>query len=58
MSSSTDFSTLSAEVLKHLGGEKNITSVSHCATRLRFDIKDDAEVDAAALESYYHRDSY
>jgi hypothetical protein len=51
MASSTDFSTLSAEVLKHLGGEENVTSVSHCATRLRFNIKDDSKVHTKALEN-------
>lgn len=36
-----DYSITAKELLKELGGEKNIKSVTHCATRLRFNLNDD-----------------
>lgn len=45
------FKALSAEIIKDLGGADNIRSVSHCATRLRFQIKDPAQVQEKALEN-------
>lgn len=37
------------ELLKELGGDENIISVSHCATRLRFVLKDEGIVDPAKV---------
>lgn len=31
-----------ADILKLVGGEKNVDSVTHCATRLRFNLKDES----------------
>ena len=39
-----------SEIVKNVGGARNITSVSHCATRLRFQLKDASGVQAAAVE--------
>lgn len=36
-----DYSKLANSILRLVGGEKNIESVTHCATRLRFVLKDD-----------------
>jgi PTS system beta-glucosides-specific IIC component len=46
-----DYSKTAAAVLKGVGGEENVQSLVHCATRLRFVIKDDAKVDKAAVKS-------
>lgn len=37
-------------VLKGIGGAGNITSLTHCATRLRFELVDASKVDADALD--------
>ena len=38
-------------VLRGVGGAENVASVTHCATRLRFALKDDAKADKAAVEA-------
>lgn len=38
-----DYGKLASQLLPLVGGEENITSVAHCATRLRFVLKDDAK---------------
>ncbi|NQZ65846.1 MAG: PTS transporter subunit EIIC [Mycoplasmatales bacterium] len=40
-----------AKYVKALGGYSNITMYSHCATRLRYDVKDMDKVDEKALKS-------
>lgn len=37
-------------IVKLVGGEKNINNLVHCATRLRFELKNDAKADKEALE--------
>ncbi|MDU0348454.1 glucose PTS transporter subunit IIA [Actinomyces sp. MRS3W] len=37
-------------ILEAVGGPENIISLSHCATRLRFDLKDASVVDKATVE--------
>ena len=37
------------EIVEKLGGPGNITSMTHCATRLRFELADASRVDAKAL---------
>lgn len=37
------------KIVELVGGEKNISSLVHCATRLRFELKDDGKADKAAL---------
>lgn len=51
MAATTSFQTLSQEILENLGGVDNVRSVSHCATRLRFQIVDDSKVNTPALEA-------
>jgi PTS system beta-glucosides-specific IIC component len=46
-----DYSKTAAAVLKGVGGEENVSSLVHCATRLRFVIKDDAKVDKAGVKA-------
>ena len=37
-------------IVEHLGGAENITSLTHCATRLRFQLRDSSSVDKDALD--------
>jgi PTS system beta-glucosides-specific IIC component len=46
-----DYSKTAAGVLKGVGGEENVQSLVHCATRLRFVLKDDSKADAAAIKA-------
>ncbi|MHA6529472.1 beta-glucoside-specific PTS transporter subunit IIABC [Paenibacillus sp. BAC0078] len=41
---------LSKQIITLVGGESNVNSVFHCATRLRFKLKDSGKADKAALE--------
>lgn len=45
-----DYKQLASEILKNIGGVGNVDSVTHCATRLRFQLKDESKADAAAIE--------
>lgn len=36
-----DYGRIASEVIKNVGGKENIKSVMHCATRLRFQLKND-----------------
>lgn len=50
MATKVDFQSLATDVLKLVGGENNISSVVHCATRLRFVLKDRSGADEAAIK--------
>ena len=39
------------ELLQAIGGKENISAVTHCATRMRFVLADDAKADVRAIES-------
>ncbi|WP_251388859.1 beta-glucoside-specific PTS transporter subunit IIABC [Mediterraneibacter agrestimuris] len=41
-----DYKATAKELVNELGGNENITNVSHCATRLRFILKDESKVDS------------
>ena len=45
-----NYDQLSKDIVKYIGGEDNVTSLFHCATRLRFKVKDEAGVDKKRLE--------
>ena len=38
-------------IIKNIGGADNITSLTHCATRLRFQLADPSKIDEKTLES-------
>lgn len=40
-----------SKIIETVGGEDNISSLTHCITRLRFDLKDESKVDKKELES-------
>ncbi|MBU8786128.1 MULTISPECIES: beta-glucoside-specific PTS transporter subunit IIABC [Bacillus] len=46
-----DFQSLAKQILTHIGGETNVASLVHCATRLRFKLKDRSKADKEAIES-------
>lgn len=46
-----DYTVLSKDIVKYVGTEKNIISVFHCATRLRFKVKKNEEVNLDKLKS-------
>lgn len=45
-----EYRTLADEILRGVGGKENVNSVVHCATRLRFKLKDTRKADAAGLK--------
>lgn len=45
-----NYDQLSKDIVKYIGGEDNVISLFHCATRLRFKVKDEAGVDKKHLE--------
>ncbi len=51
MATASKYDTLAQEILRGVGGEGNVASVTHCATRLRFQIKDRDQVDKTAVEN-------
>lgn len=46
-----EYKMLASEIVEGVGGRDNISSVLHCATRLRFKLKDSAKADAATLKN-------
>lgn len=44
-----DYRITAKELVKELGGDSNIINVTHCATRLRFILKDESVVDSAKV---------
>ena len=45
-----DYNNLASQILKLVGGEKNVLSVVHCATRLRFKLRDKKKANKIELE--------
>ena len=45
-----EYKTLADEILRGVGGKENVNSVVHCATRLRFKLKDTTRADAEGLK--------
>lgn len=41
---STNFDKLTDDILKNIGGKENISNVTHCMTRLRFNLKDESKI--------------
>ncbi|WP_031555592.1 beta-glucoside-specific PTS transporter subunit IIABC [Oribacterium sp. FC2011] len=42
---------LASQIIKNVGGEENISVLTHCATRLRFNLKDNSKADIEALKN-------
>ncbi|PWC22283.1 PTS beta-glucoside transporter subunit IIABC [Brenneria roseae subsp. roseae] len=45
------YKTLASEILEGVGGRDNVNSVIHCATRLRFKLKNNKKADAVTLKN-------
>ena len=45
-----NYENIAANILELVGGEKNVDHVAHCATRLRFNLKDDTKADTEAIK--------
>lgn len=45
-----NYEKMGKEIVAKLGGEENITKLFHCATRLRFDLKDKSTVDLESMK--------
>jgi PTS system, beta-glucoside-specific IIABC component len=46
-----DYTQLAKDIVANIGGEENVNSLIHCATRLRFRLKDHTLPDKEALEN-------
>lgn len=46
-----DYKNTAQEILKHVGGSKNIASAAHCATRLRLVIVDNSKAEKQVIEN-------
>ncbi len=46
-----EYKALAQDILNRVGGKENIVSLVHCATRLRFKLKDNAKGDAEGLKA-------
>ncbi len=47
---SVNYGTLARDIIETVGGEGNVASATHCATRLRLALKDDSKANKAATE--------
>lgn len=45
-----DYANLAAKILEQIGGTNNVQSVAHCATRVRFVLKDESVANTEALK--------
>ena len=45
-----NYQELGIQILKLVGGKENVTGLTHCATRLRFNLKDASKAQTAALK--------
>lgn len=50
MATKVDYSHLAGEILGAVGGTENVRTVVHCATRLRFSLKERSKADDAAIK--------
>jgi len=46
-----NFADMAAIILEGLGGKENVTSIDHCITRLRLEVKDRLLVDEKKIKS-------
>jgi PTS system beta-glucosides-specific IIC component len=46
-----DYKRLSTDIIKNVGGKENVSALTHCATRLRFNLKDDSKANTEVLKS-------
>ena len=39
------------QLIQYIGGRENISTVTHCITRLRFVLNDESKIDTTGIES-------
>lgn len=47
-----DYSVVAKNILEKVGGEKNVFSVTHCMTRLRFILRDESIVSDDEVKAF------
>ncbi|WP_228525025.1 PTS transporter subunit EIIB [Actinomyces haliotis] len=47
----TDYAALAPDLLEKVGGQDNVRSLSRCATRLRFALKDESKARTDAIKA-------
>jgi len=45
------YQQLAEQIVKHVGGKENVSSLTHCITRLRFKLKDESRADDEVLKA-------
>ena len=45
-----NYENLAKQILKNVGGQENVSNLTHCATRLRIVLKDDKKVNIKEIE--------
>lgn len=48
----SQYKTLADDIIRHVGGKENVKSVFHCATRLRFKLKDERKANPEVLKNH------
>lgn len=51
MAKQTNYGELAQKLIELVGGADNISNVTHCATRLRFNLKDEGKADTEAIKT-------
>ncbi|MGG7058846.1 beta-glucoside-specific PTS transporter subunit IIABC [Clostridium tertium] len=46
-----NYENLAKSILEKVGGEKNVSNLTHCATRLRFNLKDSTKANTEAIKA-------
>ena len=44
------YEKLSKDIIKNVGGKENVSSLTHCITRLRFKLKDESKANTDVLK--------
>lgn len=47
----SDYSKLASSIVEAVGGSENITALTHCVTRLRFNVKDKSKIKAEEIKN-------
>ena len=46
------YENLAKEIVKNVGGKENVSSLTHCITRLRFKLKDESKANDDVIEKH------